>query len=68
MKNQGILFLASHHVWERVSLSEKVMLFQKTFTKQLISVASSLAYLPKNVSSVSLKTGLWSVKKSGNVY
>ena len=59
MKSQDILFFASHQVWERVSSLAKVMFFQKTFTKELIFVASSLAYLPKNLSSVSLKTGLW---------
>ena len=37
-------------VWERVSLLAKVMLSQKTFIKELISVASSLALLAKDLS------------------
>lgn len=41
-KSQGILFLARHQVWERVSLLKKVLFLQKTFTKELISVVSSL--------------------------
>ena len=38
----------------------KLMFFQKTFTKELISLASSL-------SSLFFKTSLWSVKSRGNV-
>ena len=65
MKCQGILFLASHLVWERVPLLVEVMLVQKTFTKELISAVSSLALLAKNLSSMDLKTGLWSVNSQG---
>ena len=58
VKCHGILFLASHQDWERVSFLVKAMLSQKTFTKELISVVSSLPVLAKNVSPMSLKTGL----------
>ena len=52
----------SHLVWERVSLLAKIVLSQKTFTKELISVASSLALLQRICLLSSLKTGLWSMK------
>ena len=54
-KFQGILFLATHGDWERVSFMVKAMLFQKTSTKELVSVVSSPPGLGKNVSSMSLK-------------
>ena len=62
----GNFILPSHQVWERVSLLVKVM-FQKTSTKELISVVLSLALLAKVFSSVSLKTGLLSVNSQGKV-
>ena len=42
-----------------------VMLFQKTFMKDLIFVASSLALLVERWSSMALKTELWSVQRQG---
>ena len=45
--------MASHQVWERVSSLAKVMLLQKTFTKELIYVASSLPLLAVSVVSES---------------
>ena len=40
----------------------KVMLFEKTFTKEFISVASLLALLTKNLSFIVFENCLWSVK------
>ena len=33
--DSGIFFLARHQVWERVNSLAKVMLFQKTYSKEL---------------------------------
>ena len=44
------------------------MLFQNVFVKELISAASSLALLPKDLSWMPGKIALCSFEKSGNCY
>ena len=68
MKSKGIVFFASHQVWERVSSLAKVMLFQKTFMKELISMALSLALLVENLSSMDLENRFVVSEKSWNFY
>ena len=57
---------ATGQVWERVSSLAKVMLFQKTFTKELIFVALSLALFVENLSSMDLEKWLVVSEKSLN--
>ena len=69
MKSKGILFFASHHIWKSVSSLVTVMLFQKAFTKELISVASSLVLLvEKIVFYMDLENWFVVSKKLGNFY
>ena len=67
VKSKGILFLASHQVRKSFSSLAKVMLFQKTFTKELIFVASSLALLAEKMTSVDLENWFVVSEKSGQV-
>ena len=62
IEKSGNFIFASQQVWERVFLLAKVVLFQKTFTKELISVVSLLVLLVENCLLWTLKTGLWSLK------
>lgn len=52
VKRKGILFLGSPQIWEGVSSLTKVMLFQKTFAKELISAALSLTLLAEKLSDM----------------
>ena len=56
--------MAGHQVWERASLLAKVKLFQKEFTKEVISVASSLVLMAKTVSSMVLENWFVVIVKS----
>ena len=63
MKIQEILILANHYKFSKgFPCLQRYCYFQKRFIKELIFVALSLALLVENLSSMSLKTGLWSVK------
>ena len=58
MKSEGILFLLSLKVCKRALLLAKLMSIQKICVKDLISGASLLALLPKDLSwMVSEKSG-----------